>query len=199
MKNKLAEKRNLSFLEGKGTFGIVLINIFVFIALNLFTRLEETLLLSHQISLIIEKPWTLITVFFSHQNVVHLGLNMMLFIYFGLRLEKRTSVKTLGVIYFSAGLMGSLSFPLSGLIINGSGLIAGASAAVLGVVSAYSVLKPNHLILKSKAKWWTVALIIFSMISAILFPETLDSDVAHLTGILIGLSFGFYIKKKSNI
>lgn len=196
MKNKMLEKKNEIILEGKGTFLILLINIVVFIVLNMFPRLEETLLLSHQVSLIIEKPWTLMTVFLSHQVLIHIVLNMGLLVYFGFSLEQLTSAKTVALIYFIAGLMGSLSFPLTGLITNGTGLIAGASAAVMGVAAAFSVLRPNVLILKSKAKWWTVALIVFSVSSAILFPETLDSDVAHLTGILVGLISGYYVKKR---
>ncbi|TVP92059.1 rhomboid family intramembrane serine protease [Alkalibacterium sp.] len=196
MRNKMLENRNEIILEGKGTIVILLINSVVFIALNIVPRLEETLLLSHQIPLIIEKLWTLITVFFSHQVLIHIVLNMGLLVYFGFSLERLTSAKSVAVIYFIAGLMGSLSFPLTGLIINGTGLIAGASAAVMGVVAAYSVLRPNVLILKSKAKWWTVALVAFSVVSAILLPDTLDSDIAHLAGILVGVISGFYIKKR---
>ncbi|OJF91544.1 rhomboid family intramembrane serine protease [Alkalibacterium sp. 20] len=199
MNEKMVNKYKEIIRDGQGTLVIIAINIIIFIAINIIPSLGAKLLLNHEISLILEKPWTLVTVFFSHQVLIHIILNMGLFFYFGSRVEKITNAKTVVMVYLIAGLMGSLAFPLTGLVIERPGLIAGASAAVMGVVSAFAVMRPSTVILKSKAMWWVLALIIFSVFSAIVIPQSLDSGVAHLTGIFVGLISGYCIKNKGNI
>lgn len=196
MNNKINVKNEEIIRDGRGTLVLIFINLIVFIVLNIFPDLGPTLLLNQEVSLILEKTWALVTVFFSHEVLIHIILNMGILFYFGTRLEKITGAKIVVMIYLIAGLMGSLSFPLTGLIINRPGLAAGASAAVMGVAAAFSVMRPSTVILKSKAKWWIAALIIFSVIQSIVIPQSIDSGVAHLTGIAVGLVFGFWIKSK---
>jgi membrane associated rhomboid family serine protease len=195
MKEKMVEKYKESILVRKGTVAIIFINAMVFIALKLLPGLDINLFLNPEISMIQEKPWTLVTVFFSHEMIIHIILNMGILFYFGSKLEEITNAKTVVMVYFISGLMGSLTFPVTGLLIEQTGQIAGASAAVLGVVSAFTVMRPNTVVLKSKAKWWVLTLVVFSVISAIVIPQSLDSGVAHLMGIFAGLIYGFGLKK----
>lgn len=199
MKDLIHKRFKESFDYGKGTLAIILINIIVFIALNKVPSLREMLLLNSDIDVILKKPWTLITVFFSHEVYYHIALNMGLLFLFGVKLEKLTNPKTLIAIYITAGLAGSIAFPVTRMFISRLGLIAGASAATMGVVGALSVLQPNEVILASKAKFWGVALIFFSLVSAILNVQTLDSDLAHILGVLTGLAIGYILKKYREI
>lgn len=194
MNVSMKQKENIRI--GKGTSVIIIVNIIIFIVLNVIPDIGDNLLLSSDVNTVIGKPWTLITVFFSHEVLIHIIANMGLLFYFGSRLEKITSAKAVAIVYFISGLMGSLTFPMTGLMIEQTGQIAGASAAVLGVVTAFSVMRPNTVVLKSKAKWWVLALVIFSVLSAIIIPQSLDSGVAHLTGIFVGLIYGFWQRKK---
>jgi len=196
MKEKIVEKYKESIREGQGTLVIILINIVLFIALNTIPNLREKLLMSYDISMILEKPWTLVTVFFSHEVHFHIIFNMALFFFFGSRLEKITNTKTVIVVYLIAGLVGSISFPFTRSMIQPTGLVAGASAAVLGIVGAFVTLRPNAVLLGSKAKLWVWALLIFSIISAVLHPQTLDSDIAHIAGVTVGLICGYWLKNK---
>ncbi|WP_422486847.1 rhomboid family intramembrane serine protease [Gudongella sp. DL1XJH-153] len=196
MKEKIVEKYKESIRDGRGTLLTIFINIVLFIALNTIPSLREELLMSYEISMILEKPWTLITVFFSHEVYFHIIFNMALFFFFGLELEKITNTKTVISIYLVAGLLGSLTFLLTRSMIQPRGLIAGASAAVFGIVSAYAILRPNAVLLRSKAKLWVWALFIFSMLSATLHPQSLGSDVAHITGVAVGLICGHGLKNK---
>ncbi|MFY9286240.1 MAG: rhomboid family intramembrane serine protease [Tissierellaceae bacterium] len=183
---------------GKGTLAIILINLAFFIALNIVPNLKENLLLNHEISMTLEKPWTLITVFLSHEAFIHLAFNMGLFFFFGSNLEKVADTKTLVIVYLLAGLVGSLTSLFTRLIVQRAGFIAGASAAVFGIVSTFSTLRPNTIILGSKAKVWTWVLIIFTVILAVLNPETLDSAVAHVIGAFVGIICGYWLKNKEN-
>lgn len=183
----------------KGTLTLIGINVVVFLLLNLFSDLAPFILLDSALDAVLARPWTLVTVFFSHELIIHLLLNMTLMVIFGLRLEKITSTKVVVTVYFIAGLVGSLAFPLTGLFMESRpGLIAGASAAALGITGVYGVLRPNELILKSKAKWWVVVLFVTSTVQIIIMPQALDSGLAHITGTLIGVLAGLWIRKSKN-
>lgn len=65
---------------------------------------------------ILERPWTLVTVFFSHELPIHIIVNMALLFFFGLELEKATNAKTVILVYLAAGLIGSMTFPFTRVI-----------------------------------------------------------------------------------
>lgn len=181
---------------GKGAFAIILINIVLFIAINAAPDLKENLLLNHNIYVILEKPWTLITVFLSHEVFIHLAFNMGIFFFFGSGLEKIKSAKTVAIVYLIAGLIGSIALILTRLIVQRTGLIAGASAAVFGIVGTFATLRPNAVVLGSKAKLWMWVLVIFTVVFSVLNPQTLDSAVAHVIGTFVGISCGYWLKSK---
>lgn len=183
----------------KGTLALIGINAVVFLVLNVFSDLAPYILLDSALDAVLARPWTLVTVFFSHELLVHLLLNMTLMVVFGLRLEKITGTKVVVAVYFVAGFLGALAFPLTDLFLESRpGLIAGASAAAMAITGVYGVLRPNELIFKSKAKWWVVVLFVTSTGAIFLVPQSLDSGIAHITGILIGVLAGFLIKQGGN-
>lgn len=200
MKEKMIEKKHKeSIRDRQGTLVIIFINIVLYIAINIIPSLGEKLLLNSEIATILERPWTLVTVFFSHEVHVHIIINMVVFFFFGSRLEKITNAKTVAIVYLIAGLIGSLAFPLTASMIQPTGLAAGASAAVLGIVAVFAVMRPSAVILGSKAQWWLVMVFVFSILSAVITPQTLDSDVAHITGMLVGVVSGYYLKNNEKI
>ncbi len=182
--------------DGQGTLVIILINLMIFIALNIIPNIADKLLLSPEINIIIERPWTLITVFFSHQIHLHFILNMALLFIFGLELEKITNSKLLFSLYLLAGFIGSLVIIPVAILIGTEILIAGASAAVFGIVTTFAVMRPDALILRSKAKWWALSLFIFNAIIVLSNPQTSDAAAAHVAGIIVGVVFGLLLKHK---
>ncbi len=198
MNEKIMGKHKEGISIGKGALAIILINIILFIALNIFPNLRENLLLNREISVTLEKPWTLITVFFSHEVFVHMLFNMGILFFFGSNLEKITSAKTVAIVYFIAGLIGSLTFLFTRLVVQRTGLMAGASAAVFGIVGMFAALSPNTAILGSKAKIWVAVFIIFTVVLAVQNPQTLDSAVAHIMGAFVGLIYGYWLKNKED-
>lgn len=198
MKGKMMGKHREGIFIGKGTLAIILINIVLFIALSVAPSLRENLLLNHEMSVILEKPWTLITVFLSHEAFIHLAFNMGIFFFFGSNLEKIANAKTVVIVYLIAGMIGSLSFLFTRLIVNRTGLTAGASAAVFGIVGTFATLRPNTVILGSKAKLWIWVLMSFTVLLAVLNPQTLDSAIAHVIGTLVGIICGYWLKIKED-
>lgn len=199
MKNVMAYLSKEEAKVVKGTLALIGMNAVVFLVLNVFSDLAPYILLDSALDAVLARPWTLVTVFFSHELLVHLLLNMTLMVVFGLRLEKITGTKLVVAVYFVAGFVGALAFPLTDLFLESRpGLIAGASAAAMGITGVYGVLRPNELIFKSKAKWWVVVLFVTSTGAIFLVPQSLDSGIAHITGILIGVLAGFLVKQSGS-
>ena len=196
MKEKMIEKYKKSLLSSRGTLAIIFINIVVFITLNTIPDLADEILLYPQLGMIMRRPWTLVTVFFSHQIHVHLLANMGLVFVFGIQLEKITSSKTIFLIYLIIGFIGSLAtIPVASLL-EWTESVVGASAAAWGVVSAFAAMRPNTSILGGKAKFWVVALFVSNAIITILNPQISVGAGAHAIGITVGLICGYWIKNR---
>lgn len=185
------------FSNNTAILTIICINLIVFIAINAFPNLREILLLNADPKIMLEKPWTLFTVFFSHELLIHILLNMVLVSIFGTELYKETNAKVVYLVYILCGFIGSLSiFIYAPLIGYNGGLIAGASAAAFGIVATYVILQPNTMILGSKAKYWLIALFIVNAILTIRDPLVSVGGPAHAVGIIVGLLLGLLLKKK---
>ncbi|MDF2606827.1 MAG: Rhomboid family protein [Bacillales bacterium] len=180
-----------------GTLIIILINILIYITLNFFPHLTDVFLLDP--NLVMDKPWTLLTAFFSHEVTIHALLNILLIFVFGAQLEKVTNAKEVVFSYFLCGLIGSLATLAYAPLIGWDGdPVAGASAAAFGIVAVYSVLEPNAIILKSKSKNWLIALFVVNLLLTIQNPQTSIGGAAHAAGIIVGLIYGYMYKKRRN-
>ncbi len=185
------------FSNNSAVLTIISINIIVFIAINVFPNLRDIFLLNADPKILLEKPWTLLTVFFSHELLIHILLNMFLVLIFGSELYKETNAKVVYFVYTLCGIIGSLSVLIYAPLIGyNDGLIAGASAAAFGTVATYVMLQPNTVILKSNSKYWLIALFIVNAILTIKNPQVSVGGPAHAIGILVGLLFGWLLKKK---
>lgn len=194
MSEKMMENNKVNFRKRKGTILIIVLNLLLFIALNLLPSIEENLLLNPEFSVIIEKPWTLVTVIFSHQLLLHFLINMVLLFIFGLELEKITSSRIVISLYVFAGLVGSIAVVPASVLGRSDDLIAGASAAVFALVAAFAVMRPEASIFRSKAKMWAAALFFFNAITLFINPQMAQSAFAHITGILVGIIVGYWIR-----
>ncbi len=195
MKKTIREKYRESLSGNYATLMIIAINIVIFIVLNTIPNIETELLIYP--NLILKKPWTLVTVFFSHLIHVHLLVNMALLLIFGIKLEKLTSSKVVLLIYIISGFIGSLSIIPVSVVLDWTKDVAGASAAVFGVVAAFSVMQPNAIVLKSKAKTWLMSLFVSNIVIAILNPSISIGAGAHVAGIIVGMVYGYCLKRRS--
>lgn len=200
IKNKKESSRYI------GTALIILINLVVFILLRSSGVLNEDILLNPRIEIILEKPWTLLTAFFAHENILHLVANMLLFYFFGKSLERLRGTKVLMMVYLTAGLFGSLSVSLVSYLIGDSELLLGASAAVFGIVSAVGVIAPNYRIFNTESKLlkslfsataiqYTLLLFLVNILMYALNPSMPFGAIAHATGIVIGALAGLFFRK----
>ncbi|RSK27599.1 rhomboid family intramembrane serine protease [Bacillus sp. HMF5848] len=188
------------FLRTPATLTLIVINILIFIALNVSSDLIDIFLLDPDLNNIMNRPWTLLTVFFSHEIHIHILLNLLLIFVFGTQLEMVTNKKMMFLTYILSGFIGNLAIlAYAPLIGYSDGPIAGASAAAFGIVAVYGTIKPNNIILKSKSKYWVLALFIVNAILTIQNPEVSIGGPAHATGIVVGLFLGYWYKKRFGV
>lgn len=185
------------FSNNLAVLALIFINLLIFVALYIFPNLSGYLLLNPEPSVVAERPWTLITVLFSHEILIHFLLNMFLVFVFGTQLSRETNAKIMYCVYILCGFLGSLTILAYAPLVKYDGdAIAGASAAAFGIVTAYAALQPNKSILKSKAIYWVIALFVFNAILTIRNPRISVGGPAHAIGIIAGLIIGFMLKRK---
>lgn len=183
---------------GRGTVVLISLNVAVFLAITLLPEIRDVLLLSPGPDQLAGRPWTVVTASISHEMPLHILLNMALLLIFGSRLEEETTPGTLFALYLLAGTMGSLATVPVALLTGNEDLIAGASASVFGVVAAFAVLRPDTVILRSKALWWAAAVFVFNAAIVVLDPQTSEGGAAHLAGILVGSLVGLWLRRRES-
>ena len=195
MENIMATQKSV-VRDTPATMAFILINIAVFIVLNTMPGLRDQLLLNHELHVILQRPWTLVTVFFSQELHIHLLLNMGMFFFFGREMEKQAGPAAVMGTYMICGFLGSLAIPpLAPLIGWTTGLVAGASAAVWGVVAAVAVFRPTTLFGGHPAKHYTMALFAGNALLFIMNPDVSIGTAAHVVGIFAGLACGYGLKR----
>ncbi|MCX7830894.1 MAG: rhomboid family intramembrane serine protease [Acidobacteria bacterium] len=137
------EKRiSFSGILTKTVIGIIVINTLFFLAQNIYKDLTPFLALITG-DVFPYRIYTLFTYSLLHGSLSHLFFNMLSLYFFAGSLQIYTGVKRFLVIYIGSAIAGgifSLFFP------HGYAVI-GASASVLGVLTAYSIYFPSSKVL----------------------------------------------------
>lgn len=143
---------------------------------------------------LIQKPWTLITHMFVHASFDHLFWNMLFLFFFGMELERRVGDARFLEIYFLSGIVAAV-----GQMLVSSGVLVGASGALYGVLGCLAVIAPEirvllFFVLPISIRW---SVVLFAVIDFLMVGSA-DSiaHAAHLTGLLVGLAFGYMMKKQ---
>ena len=140
------------------------------------------------------RPWTVISYMFVHAGFWHIVSNLWLLYVFGPRVEEALGTRRFVFYYLWCGLGGWLAHLL--LAARG-GYLAGASAAVLGVLLAYAVRWPDDevqifpLFITMKVRWVVVAMAAINLLMGI---TTASSGapvayLAHVGGLAAGAVF----------
>lgn len=142
----------------------------------------------------LRRPWTALTYMFTHYEVMHLLLNMLWLYWFGTLMLTIATGRRLAAVYIAGGLAGAAVYMLYGLIAPSSAAhsLIGASAAVLAVVTATTMMMPRlklHLMLIGPVEIRWIALAIMALDVAALGGGNIGSHVAHLAGAGAGVAF----------
>ncbi len=174
-------------------FKLLGIIVIVFILQNIL-RSTFTNLFILKSSDILFRPWILITSIFLHGNLAHLLLNGLGLALFGSITENHIGSKRFLILFFTSGLFASIT---SSFFYNAS---LGASGAIFGIMGTLTYLKPGMTIwinfmplpMWMASIFWTIENII-----GIFVPSNI-ANLAHLSGLGFGLTFGYFIKERQD-
>jgi len=175
----------------------------------------DILVLNPEISELILRPWSLLTVMLLHAAPFHIFANMLTFYFFASPLERLIGAKKMLKIYLISGLLASISYVgfynLLKLIHGdpaAAGLAVGASGGVVALVGVIAMLYPKadvllFFILPMKIKTAVYAFGIFETFNLLMKLAGYQLPIignfassAHLAGLLVGLYFGKKLQKR---
>lgn len=200
-------------LSGKSAlFFLIAINVAVAVVIgisSLFSgNIEESviaaLVLPERWSSFIGKPWSLLTYMFTQLSFLHLLFNMLWLYWFGRIFIYCASQKQLVLTYLLGGLTGALFFLAVCNIGSPSGgvFLTGASAAVLAVMTAASVMAPNlelNMLLLGQIRLKYVALLCIVLTFIGIGGGNAGGFSAHFGGVLFGLFAPSILSRRKSI
>ena len=146
--------------------------------------------------------WTFITSMFLHAGLGHLFVNMFSLMFIGSFVEKLIGKKRFLALYFASGILAGVLFVLIAAI-TGTDLnvyAVGASGAIFGLGGLLAVLTPRLPVLVFfilPMPMWIAMFFLMGVLWIMSLGLGLPiGNVAHLGGLLVGLVYGFYLKKK---
>lgn len=141
---------------------------------------------------VIYKPWTIATNIFAHYELLHFIFNMLTLYWFGrMFMQTYGSERRALVAYVAGGLAGCAAAFLTSLIYaNHSGILLGASAAIMCIMVAATVAAPDHRVWVTffgevKIKYVTLTYVLLSVIMLVGLSNV-GGNLAHLGGALAG-------------
>jgi len=147
--------------------------------------------------------WTFITSIFAHGGIFHLFVNMFSLFFVGSLIEKLLGRKRYFWFYLISGIFAGLFFVLSVFIFPNdiNSFAVGASGALFGLIGLLIVLTPNLRVymmfipIPIRMKYAAPGLLVVLWLISVAGDVPLG-NFAHLGGLIIGLIYGFYLRKK---
>lgn len=145
-------------------------------------------------------PWTVLSYMFVQYEPTHLIFNLLWFALFGSFLQGSAGVKGLTAVYLGGGICGAALFFRYGVAAGFAGAeggLIGASAAVMAVVLAATVVEPERriylfLIGRVRVKWVAPVMIAISLVGFTGgYP---GGNAAHLGGAIAGIVAGLRLR-----
>ena len=187
---------------------IITINVVTFIGFLILqnfidpTKAVSLVALMPSMILASESLWTFVTSMFMHAGLGHLFVNMISLMFIGGFVEKLIGKKRFLGLYFASGIFAGLFFVLIALA-TGTDLnvyAVGASGAIFGLGGLLAVLTPKLPVLVffiiPMPMWAAMGFLIVVLWVLSLGLGLPIGNVAHLGGLLVGLGYGFYLKRK---
>jgi uncharacterized protein len=141
------------------------------------------------------QPWTLVTYMFLHANWVHIIFNMIALYFLGTFTIYVIGETAFLVVYFMGGIVSGLIILLFAQFIN-TGIVVGASGAIIAMGGLLMVLRPNIRVMMFpipvEIPLWISILISFVIVA---FNPGVSWE-GHLGGIVYGAAVGYFYKRR---
>jgi membrane associated rhomboid family serine protease len=210
-----------TFRNGNNLTRLIYINIALFILLTIAAVIgfllnnpeisEKALNLisvPSSLSVLLIRPWTLITYMFTHKDIWHILFNMLWLYWFGSIFLEYLDQRKLVAVYLLGGISGALVYILSFNIFPAfKGVVTesvaiGASASVMAIVIAIAAYVPDYtiqLFLFGKIKIKYMALAIFVFTSVMDFSVNSGGKLAHIGGAFFGYIYTINLRQGRDI
>lgn len=201
---------------------LILINVLVFVVLllgrvilrlstqtdDVFESIMDYIALPANPGILLTRPWTLFSYFFTHREFFHIIFNMLNLYWFGMIIREYLGDRKLVSLYILGGLLGGLFFLLFYNLIPYYqpravyASMIGASASTLAVTVAAATLLPNYtfnllLIGPVKIKYIAAFFVLLSISGAI--GDNAGGNLAHLGGAFLGFLFIKQLQRGSDL
>jgi len=143
---------------------------------------------------LMQRPWTLITYMFVHASFDHLFWNMLFLFFFGMELERRVGDLKFLQIYLLSGIVAATA-----QMLISSGSLVGASGALYGALGCLAIIAPEIRVLIFFVIPLSIraAVVLFALIDFLTMGASDNiAHMAHIAGLLVGLAFGYAMKKQ---
>jgi len=146
--------------------------------------------------------WTIITSMFMHAGLGHLFVNMLSLMFVGSFTERLVGKKRFLWVYLGGGIIAGLFFVLVAWLTGGDLNVyaVGASGAIFALGGLLAVLTPRLPVLVFfiiPMPMWMAMIFLLGILWVVSFSLGLPiGNTAHLGGLLVGLGYGFYLKRK---
>lgn len=158
--------------------------------------------LSSQPSIVLIRPWTLVTYAFLHQGFWHLFFNMIVLNFSGRLFLTFFTQKQLFGLYILSAVFAGFSVIIGYYILNGTSLIVGASAAIMALLVATTTYQPLmniRLLLLGNVKLWHLTFVIILLDFLQIRLDNTGGHIAHLGGALFGYIYIKQLQKGTDI
>lgn len=197
--------KNVFTRSGSGLTRIILINVIVFLIINIVDQLIKFtgsglslaywLALPGDVILSLKHFWTFITYMFLHEGLMHILFNMLWLYWLGKIFVEYLGSKRLVGVYLLGGISGGISYLFTSMLFPiyfYNTFLLGASAGVMAVVIAIAILLPDyviHLLFFGGVRLKYLALISFILTTILDFSQNTGGKIAHIGGALFGMIF----------
>lgn len=153
---------------------------------------------NHAASIDAGQYWRLLTSVFLHLGVLHLVVNGWALFQLGGIFELWLGSARLALVFFTAGIAGSLA-SLAFTLAGSGGISAGASGAIFGILGALiAFLARRRDRLRPAAKSLLVQLLVWAGINVYLgFTISVIDNAAHLGGCAAGFLLGLFLRERA--
>jgi len=219
-------KRNLkpNFFQGifrrySVTGWFILINILVFVLALIFINFMGANGAEKGFNLLGMQPiaffngafWTLLTSMFMHAGFSHLFVNMISLFFIGSFIEKLVGRKRFFWLYMVSGIFAGLLFVFLSYLFGNSELGArivgspetlavGASGAIFALGGLLAILTPKLrvyvMFVIPMQMWFAMTVLLGGFWLASIFGNLPIGNTAHFGGLLVGVAYGIYLRKK---
>lgn len=205
-----------SYMNGSMLLKLIFINIGVFLLLHVLAlgglifnasdSVTSWVGMPSDLSLLLKKPWTLVSYMFSHYSVMHILFNMLWLYWLGRIFMEFFSPKQLTGLYLLGGWGGAalylLAYNLLPHLAMMTGILIGASASVIAIVVATAVYTPDYKIGllflgEVSLKWIAIITVAIDLLS--LDAGNMGGSIAHIGGAIVGALFSLRIKQGKDI